>query len=206
MRRNVFDHSQKIIYPCAVRLPPRDDFDPSPPPLLLPQVLPAAAVPAGGVGAAPLSLLLHPPRRLLPPRGRIRRAPVGRRRRFHRAIRPPPRPQAAPQAASHIQRHGRRKPCLRLRSGRGGRKYSEKKIIRSTVNLLLPLAQTKCWERSSGEPVPQDVEGMCSVRSEARFVLVVEKDATFQKLLDEGALARMHPCVIVTGKGVPDLK
>ncbi len=47
---------------------------------------------------------------------------------------------------------------------------------------------------------------MSSVRSEARFVLVVEKDATFQKLLDEGALARMQPCVIVTGKGVPDLK
>ncbi len=58
----------------------------------------------------------------------------------------------------------------------------------------------------NGEPVPQDVEGIGSLSSEARFVLVVEKDATFQKMLDEDAPNRLHPCIIVTGKGVPDVK
>ncbi len=48
--------------------------------------------------------------------------------------------------------------------------------------------------------------GISEVRSDAAFVLVVEKDATFQKLLDEDALRIMHPCIVITGKGVPDLK
>ena len=34
---------------------------------------------------------------------------------------------------------------------------------------------------------------------------MVEKDATFQRLLDEDFVNALHPCVVVTGKGVPDL-
>ena len=39
----------------------------------------------------------------------------------------------------------------------------------------------------------------------SRFVLVVEKDATFQRLLDDGVCSAIGPCVLITGKGVPDL-
>ena len=39
----------------------------------------------------------------------------------------------------------------------------------------------------------------------SRFVLVVEKDATFQRLLDDGVCSAIGPCVVITGKGVPDL-
>lgn len=46
--------------------------------------------------------------------------------------------------------------------------------------------------------IPQDVHRVVWLESNARFVLLVEKDATFQKLLDEGALHRLGPCVLIT--------
>ena len=36
------------------------------------------------------------------------------------------------------------------------------------------------------------------LQSDARFVLIVEKDATFQKLLDDGACRKLGPCIIIT--------
>lgn len=36
------------------------------------------------------------------------------------------------------------------------------------------------------------------LESGAQFILLVEKDATFQKLLDEGVLERLGPCILVT--------
>uniref|UniRef100_A0A7N6FKS4 DNA topoisomerase (ATP-hydrolyzing) n=1 Tax=Anabas testudineus TaxID=64144 RepID=A0A7N6FKS4_ANATE len=41
--------------------------------------------------------------------------------------------------------------------------------------------------------------------SSAKFVLIVEKDATFQRLLDDNFCAKLSPCIIMTGKGVPDV-
>ncbi|KAB0407440.1 hypothetical protein E2I00_012454, partial [Balaenoptera physalus] len=41
--------------------------------------------------------------------------------------------------------------------------------------------------------------------TDAKFLLIVEKDATFQRLLDDNFCTKMSPCIMVTGKGVPDL-
>ncbi|NWH70184.1 SPO11 protein, partial [Piaya cayana] len=41
--------------------------------------------------------------------------------------------------------------------------------------------------------------------SHARFMLIVEKDATFQRLLDDDFCNKLSPCIMITGKGVPDL-
>lgn len=49
-----------------------------------------------------------------------------------------------------------------------------------------------------GVLVPQDIEGIKEFKSTAKYVLVVEKDAVFQKLLDEGALIRLGPVIIMT--------
>ncbi|XP_040844125.1 meiotic recombination protein SPO11 isoform X3 [Ochotona curzoniae] len=49
--------------------------------------------------------------------------------------------------------------------------------------------------------VPSNIQGI----QNARFLLIVEKDATFQRLLDDNFCSRMSPCIMVTGKGVPDL-
>ncbi|XP_041972323.1 meiotic recombination protein SPO11 [Aricia agestis] len=58
---------------------------------------------------------------------------------------------------------------------------------------------------AGGTLVPQDVNGIVEFRSTAKYILVVEKDAIFQKLLDEGALVRLGPVIILTGKGYPDI-
>lgn len=53
--------------------------------------------------------------------------------------------------------------------------------------------------------MPTDVSGMCDMTSSATYILVIEKDASFQKLLDDGFLQKSMPCVLVTGKGFPDV-
>ncbi|XP_014362709.2 meiotic recombination protein SPO11 isoform X1 [Papilio machaon] len=58
---------------------------------------------------------------------------------------------------------------------------------------------------AGGTLIPQDVNGIKEFRSTAKYILVVEKDAIFQKLLDEGALVRLGPVIILTGKGYPDV-
>ncbi|XP_045762262.1 meiotic recombination protein SPO11 [Maniola jurtina] len=58
---------------------------------------------------------------------------------------------------------------------------------------------------SGGTLIPQDIKGIKEFKSSAKYILVVEKDAIFQKLLDEGALIRLGPVIILTGKGYPDV-
>ena len=57
-----------------------------------------------------------------------------------------------------------------------------------------------------GLNIPQDVPELANLHSEAKLVLVIEKDAIFQRLLDEGILSgRLPSLIMITGKGVPDL-
>ncbi|CAG4968421.1 unnamed protein product [Colias eurytheme] len=58
---------------------------------------------------------------------------------------------------------------------------------------------------SGGTLVPQDIHNIKEFKTSAKYILVVEKDAVFQKLLDEGALVRLRPVIIITGKGYPDV-
>ncbi|XP_050361884.1 meiotic recombination protein SPO11 [Nymphalis io] len=58
---------------------------------------------------------------------------------------------------------------------------------------------------TGGILIPQDINGIKEFQSTAKYILVVEKDAIFQKLLDEGALIRLGPVIILTGKGYPDV-
>ncbi|CAH0404700.1 unnamed protein product [Chilo suppressalis] len=59
--------------------------------------------------------------------------------------------------------------------------------------------------KPGGVLIPQDIEGIKEFKSSAKYILVVEKDAIFQKLLDEGVLIRLGPVIIITGKGYPDV-
>ncbi|XP_036803275.1 meiotic recombination protein SPO11 isoform X2 [Oncorhynchus mykiss] len=54
-------------------------------------------------------------------------------------------------------------------------------------------------------PVSSNVGGIRNIVSSAKFVLIVEKDATFQKLLDYDFCTKLCPCIMITGKGVPDV-
>ncbi|XP_036989523.2 meiotic recombination protein SPO11 isoform X1 [Artibeus jamaicensis] len=53
--------------------------------------------------------------------------------------------------------------------------------------------------------VPSNIQGIWNLITDAKFLLIVEKDATFQRLLDDNFCSKMSPCIMVTGKGVPDL-
>jgi DNA topoisomerase VI subunit A len=45
---------------------------------------------------------------------------------------------------------------------------------------------------------------LCVVQSSARFILVVEKDAIFQRL-SEDRLWSLLPCILITARGMPDM-
>ncbi|XP_048464445.1 meiotic recombination protein SPO11 isoform X2 [Rhincodon typus] len=65
--------------------------------------------------------------------------------------------------------------------------------------------RVNCACNSTAVLVPSNVDGIQNLKSAAKFVLVVEKDATFQRLLDDDFCTKLFPCIIITGKGVPDL-
>ncbi|XP_041061411.1 meiotic recombination protein SPO11 [Carcharodon carcharias] len=65
--------------------------------------------------------------------------------------------------------------------------------------------RVNCACNSAAVLVPSNVDGIKNLNSAAKFVLVVEKDATFQRLLDDDFCTKLFPCIIITGKGVPDL-
>ncbi|KAG8229441.1 hypothetical protein J437_LFUL010792, partial [Ladona fulva] len=57
-------------------------------------------------------------------------------------------------------------------------------------------------------PIPGEIASLSSndliVKSAAQLIIIVEKDAAFQKLLESGALERFDPCIMLTGRGYPD--
>ncbi|KTF94443.1 hypothetical protein cypCar_00035624 [Cyprinus carpio] len=71
-----------------------------------------------------------------------------------------------------------------------------------------------CNSSSTAVPVSSNVNGIRSILpvyfnhqckdivSAAKFILIVEKDATFQRLLDDAFCTRLSPCIIITGKGI----
>ncbi|XP_067227349.1 meiotic recombination protein SPO11 [Chanodichthys erythropterus] len=62
-----------------------------------------------------------------------------------------------------------------------------------------------CNSNSTAVPVSSNVNGIRNIVSSAKFVLIVEKDATFQRLLDDDFCTKLSPCIIITGKGMPDV-
>ncbi|XP_070824615.1 meiotic recombination protein SPO11 [Chaetodon trifascialis] len=62
-----------------------------------------------------------------------------------------------------------------------------------------------CHSSSAAVAVSSNIAGIRNIVSSAKFVLIVEKDATFQRLLDDDFCTKLSPCIIVTGKGVPDV-
>ncbi|XP_036390038.1 meiotic recombination protein SPO11 [Megalops cyprinoides] len=65
--------------------------------------------------------------------------------------------------------------------------------------------RVNCRSESNAISVSSNVCGIRNIVSSAKFVLIVEKDATFQRLLDDGFCSRLGPCIMITGKGFPDV-
>lgn len=55
-----------------------------------------------------------------------------------------------------------------------------------------------------GKAIPPHIDKVTNVRSDAVFILLVEKDAAFMRLAED-RFYNNYPCVIVTAKGQPDV-
>nr|XP_057908206.1 meiotic recombination protein SPO11 isoform X2 [Doryrhamphus excisus] len=62
-----------------------------------------------------------------------------------------------------------------------------------------------CHSKSAAVAVSSNIAGIRNVVSSAKFVLIVEKDATFQRLLQDDFCTKSSPCIMITGKGFPDV-
>ncbi|XP_042555165.1 meiotic recombination protein SPO11 isoform X1 [Dipodomys spectabilis] len=65
--------------------------------------------------------------------------------------------------------------------------------------------RVNCTCGATATAVPSNIQGIRNLITDAKFLLIVEKDATFQRLLDDNFCSKLSPCIMVTGKGVPDL-
>lgn len=55
-----------------------------------------------------------------------------------------------------------------------------------------------------GKAIPSNIQKCTDFESDADFILLVEKDAAFQRLAEDRFYNRF-PCIIITGKGQPDV-
>jgi hypothetical protein len=55
-----------------------------------------------------------------------------------------------------------------------------------------------------GKAIPPNVDKVEDMRSDAQFILLVEKDAAFMRLAED-RFYNKYPCIIITGKGQPDV-
>ncbi|XP_038606576.1 meiotic recombination protein SPO11 [Tachyglossus aculeatus] len=65
--------------------------------------------------------------------------------------------------------------------------------------------KVNCTCSSTAVAVSSNIHGIRNLITDAKFILIIEKDATFQRLLDDNFCHKMSPCIMITGKGVPDL-
>ncbi|XP_014824277.1 PREDICTED: meiotic recombination protein SPO11 [Poecilia mexicana] len=62
-----------------------------------------------------------------------------------------------------------------------------------------------CHPSSAAVSISANIGGIRNIISSAKFIMIVEKDATFQRLLDDDLCTKLSPCILITGKGVPDV-
>ena len=49
-----------------------------------------------------------------------------------------------------------------------------------------------------GHLIPNDVDALSGFQTRARCILVIEKDSTFQKLIDDDVERYIGPCILIT--------
>ncbi|RMZ54489.1 hypothetical protein APUTEX25_002065 [Auxenochlorella protothecoides] len=55
-----------------------------------------------------------------------------------------------------------------------------------------------------GKAIPPNVDKVTAIQSDAKFILLVEKDAAFMRLAED-RFYNTYPCIIITAKGQPDV-
>nr|SVE94376.1 EOG090X09ZG [Simocephalus serrulatus] len=82
---------------------------------------------------------------------------------------------------------------------------TSKGLVAGALNFLDGEGKLVNCQTPTGILIPNDVEKLSEFRSKALLVLVVEKDSTFQKLIDDKIERFIGDCILITGKGYPDV-
>ncbi|KAI8817375.1 Spo11/DNA topoisomerase VI subunit A [Fimicolochytrium jonesii] len=83
---------------------------------------------------------------------------------------------------------------------------SSKGLIYGNLRLLMKDGSVvDCLESSEQGGLIPPSESISAIETDAQFVLVAEKEATFRTLLQLRVAEKYGPCVIMTGKGYPDV-
>ncbi|KAG5874724.1 hypothetical protein JTB14_037240 [Gonioctena quinquepunctata] len=82
---------------------------------------------------------------------------------------------------------------------------AQKGLVFGDLKILLASGETvNC--NVPGTMIPQDVGEIIEIQSSAYFILVVEKESIFHKLIEEDLPNKLtRPFIMITGKGFPDL-
>lgn len=82
---------------------------------------------------------------------------------------------------------------------------SEKGVVVGRLQYLEDGDEIDCTKMGiGGKAIPSNMDKVTNMRSDAKFILLVEKDAAFMRLAED-RFYNKYPCVIITGKGQPDV-
>lgn len=82
---------------------------------------------------------------------------------------------------------------------------SDKGVVVGRVQFVEDGDEIDCTKMGvGGKAIPSLIDKITDIRSDAKFVLLVEKDAAFMRLAED-RFYNQYPCIIITGKGQPDL-
>lgn len=82
---------------------------------------------------------------------------------------------------------------------------SEKGVVIGNLRFVEAGDEIDCTKMGVGaKGIPPHLDKVTNIRSEAEFILVVEKDAAFMRLAED-RFYNEHKCIIITAKGQPDV-
>jgi len=82
---------------------------------------------------------------------------------------------------------------------------SEKGVVVGCIQFNESGDEIDCMKQGkSGKAIPAQINDVTNIRGTARFILLVEKEAAFQRLAED-RFYRQYPCIIMTAKGQPDV-
>ncbi|RWS30533.1 meiotic recombination protein SPO11-like isoform X2 [Leptotrombidium deliense] len=76
-------------------------------------------------------------------------------------------------------------------------------LIYGDVTIYFDKHTTHCLFQKQGTSLPHDVCNIRKITSKADFIIVIEKDASMQSLIDSKIVEKLN-CILITGKGYPD--
>ena len=82
---------------------------------------------------------------------------------------------------------------------------SDKGVVVGRIQFKEAGDEIDCTKQGiGGKAIPPHIDQVTDIRSDAKFIIVVEKDAAFMRLAED-RFYKDYPCIVITGKGQPDV-